>query len=93
MIGAHVARILDLTPRGHVESHANTEETIMTPADRWKEALVLLSAGSQMVPFGDNGHAYRRLSERLDCLRGTARLAHRPCPPPPGPAFRWESKS
>jgi hypothetical protein len=63
----------------------------MNPGERWKEALVLLSAGSQMVPFGDNGRAYRRLAQRLECLRGTARPAHRPCVPA-ARAFEWDTR-
>jgi hypothetical protein len=63
----------------------------MNPTQRWKEALVLLSAGAQMVPFGDNGRALQRLSRRLECLRGTARVAQRPCLPP-APAFQWEPR-
>lgn len=61
----------------------------MKPADRWREALALLSAGAQMVPFGDNGSTYRRLAAQLECLRSTGRPAHRPCEPPAA-AARWE---
>lgn len=36
---------------------------------RWKETLALLSAGSQMIPLGDNAVAYRRLADRLERLK------------------------
>lgn len=53
----------------------------MNPSSRWKEALVLLSAGAQIVPLGNNREVYRRLSERLECLRRPAKPAHAPCEP------------
>lgn len=53
----------------------------MTTTSRWKQALALLSAGSQMIALGDNRAAYRRLAKQLDCLRREARVSATPCAP------------
>ena len=41
----------------------------MLTRNRWKELLLSLAAGQQMVPFGDNRPAVRQLSQRLWALR------------------------
>ncbi len=50
-------------------------------SNRWKETLVLLGAGAQIVPLGNNRAVYRRLAERLECLQGSARPGGGACPP------------
>jgi hypothetical protein len=37
--------------------------------NRWKEMLLSLAAGQQMVPFGDNQAVLRNLSQQIWALR------------------------
>jgi hypothetical protein len=41
----------------------------MQTRKRFKEVLLSLAAGHSMVPFGDNGPAIQRLSQRIADLR------------------------
>lgn len=41
----------------------------MFTRNRWKELLLSLAAGQQMVPFGDNRAVLRNLSQQIWALR------------------------
>jgi hypothetical protein len=43
--------------------------TAMFTRNRWKEMLLSLAAGQQMVPFGDNRAVLRNLSQQIWALR------------------------
>jgi hypothetical protein len=56
----------------------------MLTRNRWKELLLSLAAGQQMVPFGDNRRAVRRLAERVWALRAVEAARHEAPPPARG---------